>query len=180
MHWNLLPGMYLWQNTSLGKKGFNFLRNSKLQFFNAGVSILLCSDLYSSATQPSHLVRQIKVFFKKNGPFPSSFSFIFGLLSKHHNTIFSTNQFGKMSIQYTVLGFELTTFRQQVSSHNHQTGLRPKHVKVSLQQKQSKAGPDLKYCLSNFWPFQVHPETNQTGNHLSIISCGKDLLCPDL
>ena len=88
MHWNLLPGMYLWQNTSLGKKGFNFLRNSKLQFFNAGVSILLCSDLYSSATQPSHLVRQIKVFLKKNGPFPSSFSFIFGLLSKHHNTIF--------------------------------------------------------------------------------------------
>ena len=36
------------------------------------------------------------VFFKKNGPSPASFSFIFGLFQTN-NTIFTTNQCEKMS-----------------------------------------------------------------------------------
>ena len=35
------------------------------------------------------------------------------------NTIFTTNKYEKMSIQYTVQGFELMTFETWVSSHNH-------------------------------------------------------------
>ena len=43
------------------------------------------------------------------GPTPASFSFIFGLF-KQTLQIFTTNICEKMSIQYTVLGFEPTTF----------------------------------------------------------------------
>ena len=41
----------------------------------------------------------------KNGPAPASFSFIFGLFQTN-----ITNICEKMSIQYTVPGFEPTTF----------------------------------------------------------------------
>ena len=58
-----------------------------------------------------------KTFFK-NGPIPASFSFIFGLFQTN-NTIFTANICEKMSIQYTVPGFETTTFRTWVSSDNH-------------------------------------------------------------
>ena len=49
-------------------------------------------------------------YFFKNGPTPASFLFIFGLLQANIITIFTTNIREKMSIQYTVLGFEPTTF----------------------------------------------------------------------
>ena len=59
------------------------------------------------------------LFLKKNRPTPASFSFIFGLF-KQTLQIFNTNICEKMSIQYTVLGFEPTTFGTWVSSHNQQ------------------------------------------------------------
>ena len=48
-----------------------------------------------------------------------SSSFIFGLFETKINTIFTVNKCEKMTIQYTVLGFEPTTFILRVSSHNH-------------------------------------------------------------
>ena len=39
-------------------------------------------------------------------------------LNKHHYNVYNKNKW-KMSIQYTVPGFEPTTFRTWVSSHNH-------------------------------------------------------------
>ena len=46
---------------------------------------------------------------------------LFHLFSSFHTfiTIFTTNKCEKMSIQYTMLRFELTTFGTWVSSHNH-------------------------------------------------------------
>ena len=49
-----------------------------------------------------------KVIF--NRPSPATFSFIF---------VFSNKYMCKMSIYYTALGFEPTTFETWVSSHNH-------------------------------------------------------------
>ena len=48
---------------------------------------------------------------------------LFNLFSSFQTniTIFTTNIWEKMSIQYTVLGFETTTFRTWVSSHDHWT-----------------------------------------------------------
>ena len=54
----------------------------------------------------------------KSGPIPASFCVYFRSFQTNI-TIFSTNICEKMSIQYTVLGFEPTTFRTWVSSHNH-------------------------------------------------------------
>ena len=48
-------------------------------------------------------------YLTKNRPSPTSFSFIF-VFSNKHPTIFTTNMCGKMSIQYTVLGFEPMAF----------------------------------------------------------------------
>ena len=58
------------------------------------------------------------IFFKKYGPTPASFSFIFDLF-KQTLQIFTTNICDKMSITYMVPGFEPTTFGTWVSSHNH-------------------------------------------------------------
>ena len=60
-------------------------------------------------------LRRYHCFFKK-WAFPASFSFIFVFSNKHNNFY---NKCGKMYIQYTVPGFELTTFWIWVSSHNH-------------------------------------------------------------
>ena len=50
--------------------------------------------------------------------FPGLFLIYFRLLqTKIRN--FTTIKYEKMSIQYTVLGFEPTTFGTRVSSHNH-------------------------------------------------------------
>ena len=54
---------------------------------------------------PFKALYQVAILFLKNGPIPTSFSFIF-----KHITIFTTNKCEKISIQYMVLGFELTTF----------------------------------------------------------------------
>ena len=48
-----------------------------------------------------------------NGPSPASFSSIFGFSNKHYN--FKTNKCEKMSIQYTVLGFEPITLQHESS-----------------------------------------------------------------
>ena len=58
-----------------------------------------------------------KTFFAKNRPSPATFSFIFVFSNKHYN--FYNKYVWKMSIQYTVLGFEHMTFKKWVSSHNH-------------------------------------------------------------
>ena len=44
---------------------------------------------------------------------------LFFIYLQTHITNFTTNRYVNMSIQYTVLGFELTTFGRWVSSHNH-------------------------------------------------------------
>ena len=48
-------------------------------------------------------------FLKKNGPTPASFLFIFVFSNKHYK-FHNKYECEKMSIQYPVLGFELTTF----------------------------------------------------------------------
>ena len=50
-------------------------------------------------------------FFLKNGPTPASFIIYFWSFQTTIITIFTGNKFEKMSIQYTVLGVEPTTFR---------------------------------------------------------------------
>ena len=59
------------------------------------------------------------VFYLKNG----SSRPLFGLFSSFQTniTFFTTNICEKMSIQYTVLGFEHTTFKTWVSIQNHWT-----------------------------------------------------------
>ena len=56
------------------------------------------------------------IFF--NGPTLASFSFIF-VFSNTHFKLCNKCVCEKMSIQYMVPGFELTTFGTWVSSHNH-------------------------------------------------------------
>ena len=53
-------------------------------------------------------------FFIKN---PGNFLIYFCLFKHIKN--FTTNKYDKMSIQYMVPGFELTTFGTRVSSNNH-------------------------------------------------------------
>ena len=48
-------------------------------------------------------------FFFKNGPTPASFSFIFGLFKQASLQFLQQIYAEKMSIQYTVPGFEPTT-----------------------------------------------------------------------
>ena len=48
--------------------------------------------------------------------------FVYLLSFQANITFFTTNIWGKMSIQYLVPGFELTTFKLWVSSFNHLTG----------------------------------------------------------
>ena len=50
-----------------------------------------------------------KLLFFKNGPTPASFSFIFVFPNKHYK-FYNKYVCDKMSIQYMVPGFELTTF----------------------------------------------------------------------
>ena len=64
------------------------------------------------------LLRSI-VFFKKNGPSSASFSFNFVFSNKHYNFYNKYMWINVMTIQYTALGFEPTTFGTRVSSHNH-------------------------------------------------------------
>ena len=70
-------------------------------------------------TQKCIFLKQIrwKLFFKKWAN-PGLF-FVYFWSFQTNITIFTTNICEKMSIQYTVLGFEPTTFGTWVSSHNH-------------------------------------------------------------
>ena len=63
------------------------------------------------------IYQKILLLFLKIGPTPASFSFIFGLFKQ--TLQFYNNNMWKMSIQYTVPGFEPTTFGTWVYSHNH-------------------------------------------------------------
>ena len=54
----------------------------------------------------------------KNGPTLATFIVYFWSFQTNIITIFTTNVCEKMSIHYAVLGFEPTTFRTSVSSHN--------------------------------------------------------------
>ena len=58
-------------------------------------------------------------FFLKNGPTPASFSFIFGLFKQTSLQFLQQIYLEKISIQYTVPGFEPTTFGMCVSSLYH-------------------------------------------------------------
>ena len=53
---------------------------------------------------------QSPLFFLKNGPTPASFSFIFGLFKQTSLQFLQQIYVEKMSIQFTLLGFEPTTF----------------------------------------------------------------------
>ena len=59
------------------------------------------------------------IFFKKNGPTPASFLFIFSLFKQTSSQFLQQINVEKMSIQYTVPGFEPTTFGTWVSSLYH-------------------------------------------------------------
>ena len=62
--------------------------------------------------------QQEKYFiYLKNGPIPASF--VYFRLYKQTLQFLQQTNVKKMSIQYMALGFELTTFGIQVSSHNH-------------------------------------------------------------
>ena len=61
-------------------------------------------------------------------------SFIFGLFKHTPLQFFTTKIIEKMSIQYTVLGFEPTTYGPRTSSHNHLTRT-PALMALNLQQK---------------------------------------------
>ena len=63
-----------------------------------------------------------------NGPFPASCLFIFVFSNKHY--YFYNKYMWKMSSHYIVLGFEPTTFRTWVSSHNHWTRAPAQYYKV--------------------------------------------------
>ena len=54
--------------------------------------------------------RSFNSFFFKNGPNPASFIIYFWSFQTNIITIFTTNICEKMSIQYTVPGFEPMTF----------------------------------------------------------------------
>ena len=60
-------------------------------------------------------------FLKKNGPTPASFSFIFGLFKQASLQFLQQIYAEKMSIQYTLPGFEPSTFGTWVSSLYHKT-----------------------------------------------------------
>ena len=96
---------------------------SSLQFFppKCWGQILPRCRSWTSFGQKSfrkdHLYSESKEIFNKTGqPRP-----LFHLFSSFqtHISIFAANKCEKMSIQYTVPGFKLTTFGTWVSSHNH-------------------------------------------------------------
>ena len=62
--------------------------------------------------------------FFLNGPSPVSFSFIFGLFLKQTSIQFYHKLMWKMSIQYTALGFEPTTFRMCLLPYSLHLGSR--------------------------------------------------------
>ena len=74
----------------------------------------LCGNI---AAMPCSSRHPVNLF--KNGPFPDSSSFIFGLSFQTRITIFCNKLMWKTSIQYTVLGFEPKTPRKLVLSLNH-------------------------------------------------------------
>ena len=97
------------------------------------VITLICSKTISTdwnkLFNPNYLLRALMFssrYFSKtkslisflNGPTPPSFSFIF-VFFKHTFQILQQIDMWKMSIQYTVPGFKLTTFGTWVSFHNH-------------------------------------------------------------
>ena len=59
--------------------------------------------------------------FLKNGPTPASFSLFSSFQT--HITIFTTHECEKMSIQYTVPGFELTTLEHETPPKTTRSGL---------------------------------------------------------
>ena len=65
----------------------------------------------------------ILVTFFKKWAIPGLFFVYFWSYSNKHQYNFTRNEREIMSIQYTAFGFEPTTFRTWVSSHNHQTKL---------------------------------------------------------
>ena len=65
------------------------------------------------------IAQQLMFFFKKKWANPGLFFLYFRSFKRNIVTIFTTNICEKMSIQYTVLGFDPTTFGTWVSSHNH-------------------------------------------------------------
>ena len=72
----------------------------------------------TSAEYSNSRSKPFLLFFLKKWANPGLFSFIFGHLKQTLQN-FTTNRCEKISIQYTVPGFEHTTFGTWVSSHNH-------------------------------------------------------------
>ena len=88
------------------------------QSFATKVSIVVILSLSTDCCSTGLTTTICVSIFFKNGPTPASFLFIFGLF-KQTLLQFLQQICEKMSIQYTVPGFEPTTFRSWVSSHNH-------------------------------------------------------------
>ena len=77
----------------------------------------LCGPIFHLPQPQINWYSVALTFLKKMGqPWPL---FIFIFVFSNNITNFTTNKREKMSIQYTVLGFELTTIGAWVPSHNH-------------------------------------------------------------
>ena len=85
----------------------------------------------------SLLLTELTFYFLKMGH-PRPLFRLFSVFFKQTSIQFYNKLMPKMSIQYTALGFEPTTLRSWVSSHNHQT--RANHPR-----KEVKMGPLLVY-----------------------------------
>ena len=91
------------------------------KIYYIGPRMTIQFEKYQNLTsgQPSFLqVNVVYIGFLKKWANPGLFSGIFGLF-KQTLQIFTTNRCEKMSIQYTVLGFEPMTFGTWISLHNH-------------------------------------------------------------
>ena len=118
-------GLFLWNGVfSVIVNGLFFifcLFKKQTKFVALKNTVLLRADLSCWRLQLRHRCCQFIYFCKKMGQPRPLLSFIFGLLQTNIITIFTTNICEKMSIQYTVSGFEPTTFGTWVSSLNHLT-----------------------------------------------------------
>ena len=92
-------------------------RQSHKRFRRCNIKLIILFDCFIAGQSIKGRHKIHMFFFLKKWVNPGLFSFIFVFSNTHYN--FSTNKFEKMSIQYTVPGFELKTFGTWVSSHNH-------------------------------------------------------------
>ena len=115
-----------WENSFKRKLLAPFVLSFLLSFFIPFLSsVIFCPKILiesMSISQADFFYRPALANFFK-GPLRPLFRLF--LCFQTNITILTANKCEKMSIQYTVLGFEPTTFRKWVSSHNHLTRAPP-------------------------------------------------------